>query len=88
MARSETINTGYWQSLGWELTTFNAPGLVIEVAPPDSYRDTQEWPPSEGPEYHPVNDEAREDAEDLQDAAETELRYRSQGVEGFIRYRE
>jgi hypothetical protein len=88
MDRSETINTGYWQSLGWELTTFNAPGLVIEVAPPDPYRNAQEWRPSEGLEYYPVDDDAREDTEDLQDAADTELRYRSQGVEGFIRYRE
>jgi hypothetical protein len=45
MDRSETINTSYWQSLGWELMPFNVPGIVIEVDPPDPYSNTQEWVP-------------------------------------------
>jgi hypothetical protein len=88
MSQSETVNMSSWQSLGWKITTFNVPILVMEVAPPESYEDTREWTPSEGIEFFNPNDEALEDAEDIEDANATELRYRSQGVEGFIRYRE
>jgi hypothetical protein len=88
MAQTETVNMSSWQSLGWKITTFNVPSLVIDVTPPESYEDIREWTPSEGLERFDLNDEALEDAEDIEDANATELRYRSQGVEGFIRYRE
>jgi hypothetical protein len=87
MSQSETVNMSSWQSLGWEITTLNVPGLAIEVAPPKPYTDIREWRPSEGLNHFNLNAEAREDAEDLEDANVTELRYKSEGVKGFIRYR-
>jgi hypothetical protein len=88
MAQSEAVNMSSWQSLGWEITSLNVPSLVIEVAPPAPYDDIREWRPFEGLDHFNLNDEAREDAEDLEDANATELRYRSEGVKGFIQYRD
>lgn len=58
----------------WRIIPYNFPALVVDVHPPSNCEVSE---PSE---------DLREEMEDLQDGLETKLKYRTLGVEGFIRY--
>jgi hypothetical protein len=89
MPQTETINMSHWQAAGWKIITLNVPELLVHVNPPSHYNDTEEWhPPEEELEYVEQSNELHEDAEDIQDARTTQFLYRSQGVKGFLRYRD
>lgn len=76
IVRSESTSSSAWQSANWELLPSNLPGLVSLGEPP-------------APQLA-VDARSAEQFEaeivDLQDALETEVRYREKGGEGLLRY--
>ena len=73
--RTETTSMKDWEKHGWKIVPYNFPTAVVEIEPPPSLVPTD------------LVGDFREDTEDLEDGLKTKVKYRTQGVEGFVPYR-
>lgn len=93
MLQTETTSMETWQREGWRIFSCNVPSLTKTVASPCSATDfwncdTDRLVSIDRFELVDLGGQRKDDIEDLADGLATDLRYRNQGIDNFISYRD